>query len=300
MAGTASRYGYELPTWFLLVLVYGAWLSLTAFFHRLPMWLSIPLAAWLVAWHGSLQHEATHGHPTRSPRLNAVLVGLPLWLWLPFGIYRNSHLEHHRTSELTDPTSDPESYWVSDPAWARSCPVRRALHWLNATLLGRLVLGPSIVCARLVAEELARLARGDLSHLRHWAWHIVGCALVVTWLWFCELPVAVYVLAFAYPGVSLTLVRSYAEHKPAAERAHRTAIIEANPLWSLLFLNNNLHAVHHDHPGLPWYRIPAEFRRRRADYLEANGNYLHRGYLEVARQFLLRPRLDPRYRRAGG
>ena len=33
-------------------------------------------------------------------------------------------------------------------------------------------------------------------------------------------------------------------------------IIERGGPFALLFLNNNLHAVHHDRPSVPWYRIP--------------------------------------------
>ena len=46
----------------------------------LPWWVVLPAGAWLTAWHGSLQHEAIHGHPTRSARLNAALA------WLPIGL----------------------------------------------------------------------------------------------------------------------------------------------------------------------------------------------------------------------
>jgi len=68
----------EWPTW---VALSALWLSfgLLTFFHAsLPWWILIPAGAYLVAFHGSLQHEALHGHPTRSALINELLVFLPL------------------------------------------------------------------------------------------------------------------------------------------------------------------------------------------------------------------------------
>src|SRR3546814_3895233 len=72
-----------------------------------------------------------------------------------------------------------------------------------------------------------------------------------------------YLLLFVYPGIALSLVRSFLEHQARPEVSERSVIVESGPLMSLLFLNNNLHLVHHDKPGLPWYRIPAFYRQRR-------------------------------------
>ncbi|MGI9414689.1 MAG: fatty acid desaturase, partial [Hyphomicrobiales bacterium] len=58
----------------------------------------------------------------------------------------------------------------------------------------------------------------------------------------------------------------------------------------LLFLNNNLHAVHHDRPWLAWYQIPAVYRRRRRDVLDGNGNYLIEGYSRLFARYLFRPK----------
>jgi fatty acid desaturase len=59
---------------------------------------------------------------------------------------------------------------------------------------------------------------------------------------------------------------------------------------SLLFLNNNLHALHHAHPGVSWYRLPTLYRARRNELLAGNGGYRFGGYLEIARRYLLRPK----------
>ena len=66
------------------VAIYGGWLALTWYHHALPWWLVLPLGGWLVGWHGSLQHEIIHGHPTRRQAINTALAMAPVALWLPF------------------------------------------------------------------------------------------------------------------------------------------------------------------------------------------------------------------------
>ena len=50
--------------------------------------------------------------------------------------------------------------------------------------------------------------------------------------------------------------------------------------------------MHHANPGLAWYRLPAEFARRREEWLRRNGGYAYRSYGEVFRRYLFR-RKDP-------
>ena len=109
-------------------------------------------------------------------------------------------------------------------------------------------------------------------------------------LWVCGTPLGEYLLLYAYPGLSFTLVRSFLEHRARPEAAERSVLVEAGPVMSLLFLNNNLHALHHDHPGVAWYRLPALYHARRGELLARNGGYRYAGYLEVAKRHLLRPK----------
>jgi fatty acid desaturase len=60
----------------------------------------------------------------------------------------------------------------------------------------------------------------------------------------------------------------------------------------LLFLHNNLHAVHHAHPGAPWYGVPGLNRRDRDQVLQANGGLVYAGYRDVFARFLFRPHDD--------
>lgn len=283
-----SRNSVEWPSLLVALTLYGGFLALTWFYHELPWWLILPLGGYLVAWHGSLQHEVVHGHPTAKTWINELLIFPSLWLWMPFRIYRQSHLRHHRNSSLTDPLSDPESFYLDAAAWARAGRPKRWLLTAQNTGLGRLLLGPPIVVARLFLEEGARLFRGDLGHLGAWLLHALSCALVVFWVVVvCDIPLPAYILLFVYPGLSLTLLRSFIEHQAAEAEGERTVIVESGPLLSLMFLNNNLHAVHHESPGLPWYRLPGVWRRRRVEILAGNGGYHFRGYRQVLLRYLL-------------
>lgn len=274
--------------------IYSGWFGLTLGYDALPWWGVLIGGGWLIAWHGSLQHEAIHGHPTRSDRLNALLAGWPLWLWLPYGIYRESHISHHR-SGLTDPIDDPESFYFTPEVWRRLDPIRRGILWAHQTAVGRLLLGPLVATARFLASEARLLRAGDGSHLRHWALHAVQSALILYWvLAVCGIPLWAYLLLFVYPGLSLTLLRSFAEHRPAVVVEERTVIVESLP-FGLLFLNNNLHAVHHDEPRLAWYRLPSTYRARRDEVLTRNGGYRFRGYLQVCWRYLVRPKDAPVY-----
>ena len=69
-------------------------------------------------------------------------------------------------------------------------------------------------------------------------------------------------------------------------------IVEDRGPLALLFLNNNLHVVHHMHPAVPWYELPALYAARRAHYLRRNDHYVYRSYAEVFRRYLFRAK-DP-------
>lgn len=296
---SASR--VEWPTLFVAAIIYTLFGLLTWFHASLPWWVLVPAGAYVVAWHGSLQHEVVHGHPTSWDGVNRLLVFPSLWLWLPFELYRVSHLTHHIDQNITDPTEDPESYYMTQRQWAEATAIERGLLWVHNTLLGRMLLGPLRCLYRLYTSEIKRLLSGDLVNLHAWLLHGLAVALVFVWVsLICGLPFWQYILIFAYPGMALTLVRSFLEHRASDKIAERTAVVEAGPLMSLLFLNNNLHAMHHADPGCAWFRLPARYRAQKQDLLARNGGYVFaRGYLEVAAQYLLKPKEHPRHPLAG-
>lgn len=287
-AGRHLAQRWEAPTWILVFAVYGGWLALTFRWRTLPWWCVAPVGAWLCAWHMSLQHELMHGHPTRSALINGALAWPPLNLWLPYPIYREQHVRHHRDAHLTDPLEDPESTYMSAADWARASSARRWLHTVCNTLAGRLLLGPP----RSIAAFWLRQARLPPAQApwRIWLGHLAGIGLVLGWVCgVCRINPAAYAAFFVYPGTALVMVRSLAEHRAAARPEDRTAVVEQAGVLGLLFLNNNLHVLHHERPSIPWYALPAEWRITRQDLLGAHGGPVYRGYLDVARRYAWRP-----------
>ena len=221
------RRAVEWPTAGLAVAVYGLWLTVTFEWRVLPTPLLIGLGAISVAWHMSLQHEVIHNHPTKWRRLNQWIGAWPLSLWLPYEIYRVTHLQHHNDLRLTDPLDDPESYYYTCEQWAALGPFGRGISRAQSTLLGRLTLGPAWSIGRFWGHELRAIARGDRRRRIILARHLLEAGVVLIWvLGVCGMPFWTYFWLFSYAGTALALVRSFAEHRadPAVER--RTAIVE--------------------------------------------------------------------------
>lgn len=254
----------------LAAVIYLGWAAATWFHARLGVAGLALVGGWLIAWQGSLQHETIHGHPTPSAALNRAIGFAPLSLWLPYGVYRRSHIAHHASEALTHPAADPESRYRLAPttALARAEIFAAPLH---ASLLGRLTIGPVFEVLGFWAAEARRLARGDRAAWRDWSAHALGVALILLWLHACGLGLVRYVLTFVYPGLALSLLRSFAEHRADADPRRRIAVVEAAPVLGLLFLNNNLHAAHHLRPGLAWWRLPAFYRANRSALLAGGG-----------------------------
>jgi fatty acid desaturase len=117
--------------------------------------------------------------------------------------------------------------------------------------------------------------------------------LVLLWLrYVCAMSMTEYVLCFVYPGCALSLVRSFAEHRADPDPRRRVAVVENAPVLGLLFLNNNLHAAHHDRPDLPWHRLPQFYARERQRLVTANGGLVYAGYADVFRRYLWRAQDD--------
>jgi len=258
-------------------------------FTALPLWFAAPLGSLLITWYGSLQHETIHGHPTPSRRINAAIGSLPLSLWIPYPIYRENHMRHHRHARrrLTEVEHDPESFYLPPGQLARVGRLQGAILRANCTLAGRLALGPAISIAVFLAQE-ARRARSNRRHLRIWLEHALGTAAVLGWVvGVCHIPFLVYVLLVLYPSTSLTHLRSFAEHRADDQSHLRTNVVEAHPLWGMIFLNNNLHVAHHAYPHVPWYQLPRLWRNMKEARIRTG--QIFSGYGEVARQFLFRP-----------
>lgn len=286
----AQGHGFEWQTWLLIIAVYGSWLALILGYRAMPAWLAGALLIVVTSWYMSLQHELLHGHPTRSKTLNRLLGLLPLSAWYPYDIYRDSHLAHHRDELLTTPGIDPEGNYVHARDFASMGATQRTLGWANRTVAGRLAFGPGLTIVQVWADIFTGPRKRGLASVRTWSVHLL---LLMALLWWVHHQSGIkplhYLFGVAYPALALAMLRSFYEHRPAFVPAHRIVINEASLPWRVLYLNNNYHAVHHDLPSLPWYRIPSAFRADRAGYLQRNGGFRLPGYGHVLLRYAFKP-----------
>ena len=126
---------------------------------------------------------------------------------------------------------------------------------------------------------------------RAWPLHLPVMAAMLALVAASPMPVWAYLLA-AYLGLSLLKLRTFLEHQAHARASGRSVIIEDRGPLAFLFLNNNLHVVHHMHPDVPWYALPGVYRARKDHYLRRNGGYLFRSYGQIFRLYLWRAK-DP-------
>ena len=278
------------PTAVLLSACYATWLLLVIN-HAALGWLWHVPAALLITLHSSLQHELLHGHLARNRRTNELLALPALGLFIPYRRFRDLHLAHHRDENLTDPYDDPESWYLSDKAWAQTPAPLRMLRKINTCLLGRILIGPALALYGFWRADLAAIRRGDSQVAKAWLAHLPAIMLVIIILQMNDVSLLDYVFLVALPGMSMLMIRTFIEHRAVEPVDARTAVVEAGWFMSLLFLNNNLHAVHHRSPATPWYALPALWRASRTRVLtEIDGNHYPDGYAEVCRRWLLSPR----------
>lgn len=285
---------FDGPTWMVALLLYGTWVLLMVYNAVLPWWVIMPVGAYLLAWHFSLQHEAIHSFRGVPAWLRFAVVYPPLGLWFPYPLYRKSHTTHHRDIHLTIPGVDTESYYVLRTDWQRMGAIKRGLLTFNQTMAGRLLIGPALRLWILINKECGRVRQGDYSHLPHWAAHTLAVAAL---FWFisgvCGFPWWQYCLLVAYPGLSLSLLRAFTEHRAADDSQERTASVESNAVFGILYLYNNLHVAHHLKPAMPWYEIPRFYRENRSELLRSNGEFVYRGYGQLAKRYFFVPVFSP-------
>jgi fatty acid desaturase len=276
----------EWPTWLLIAVIYGGWYAALTHRQQLGQVVSALLLIWFCAWHMSLQHELLHGHPTRWAWFNRLLGYPPLAVWYPYKLYRDSHLRHHVDFHLTMPALDTESFYVSPARWAEMSKPLQAIYRINKTFWGRLLFGAAIAILTTWANAVREPLHGNWKNVPMWLRHI---AILGGMLWWIHASFGIspfyYLLIISYPAQSLTMIRSYYEHRPAADCKQRIVLNEAGWLFRLLFLNNNFHLVHHDFPAIPWYLLPRIYHSRREAYIARSGGFHVHGYLELMRRF---------------
>lgn len=252
-----QRPAVEIPTLILVFCGYVAWLCLTAAYTVLPLWLTIPGTALVITLYSSIQHELTHGHPTRWRWLNRRLAMLPLSLWIPFDRYLHTHHVHHIDARLTDPVDDPETYYWEPEHWARLSTITRGILKAEQTLAGRMIIGALWRIWLFLYGELCAIGRDEEGVRRAWLEHLVWCVPVILWLEVvCGIPLWLYFFAMAVPANGIQLIRSFAEHRAHSDVPARIAIVENSWILGPLFLFNNLHSLHHE--SRPFHGMSAQ------------------------------------------
>lgn len=291
----------EWPTVTLIVGVYAAWAGVAFFLWPTHPVLALFFLGFILAMQSSLMHEASHGHPTRKCWINELLVGLPIGMVYPFRRFRALHLRHHADERLTDPFDDPESYYRALWQHAELPQALKMLLAANNTMIGRFVLGPLLGTVGFLLAELKLVREGDRAIRKAWILHLVGLAIVIPLVVFVfAIPLWLYVLAPVWLGQSLISVRTFAEHQWSERPDGRTIIVERSP-FAFLFLNNNLHLVHHKSPTVAWYRLPRLFRERRDQWIAMNDGYVFPSYFALLKAYAFRakePVVHPVLRRA--
>ncbi|MEM6727167.1 MAG: fatty acid desaturase, partial [Pseudomonadota bacterium] len=282
-----TRLAAEWPTLALFAVAYGGVAGLLF----LPVWAAIPGLALLIALHASLQHEAIHGHPFRAAWANAALAWPPLTLAIPYLRFYDTHLAHHTDARLTDPFDDPETNFLASADYARLPAWVRGVLRVNNTLIGRLLIGPVVGQVMFVMGDVRAAREGDRRVALGWLLHVPAVVVVIALVLLSPLPLWAYLVA-AYLALSILKIRTFCEHQAHEQTGGRSVIIEDRGPLALIFLNNNLHVVHHLHPNVPWYELPAQFRARRDKYLKLNDDYRFSSYWEVFRRYFLRAK-DP-------
>jgi len=284
----SSTPAVEWPTVFLTLFCYGAWLA-TGFL----LWPSHPILAlavlpFILALQSSIMHEVLHGHPTRNARFNEAFVFLPIGVVWPFRRFKTIHLRHHADERLTDPLDDPESYYQALWMHEDLPPTMKFLLKINNTMVGRFIFGPWLSSVGFFIDDAKQILAGDKAIRKGWLLHAIGLAVVAPIVTFgFGIPLWLYILVPVWLGQSLISIRTYAEHQWSEHPEGRTVIVERSPL-SFLFLNNNLHFVHHKSPTIAWYRLPKLFRERREEWLRMNNGYAYPNYFAMLKAHAFR------------
>lgn len=251
-----------------------------------PLPVTLLVLAFLGAWYSSIQHEGVHGHPTPSPTANMVFLQAPLGLIYPYWLYRDLHLIHHRDENLTDPDLDPESNYVTPERWAAMSTLLRWIRLVNQTLLGRVIVGPALAIVAVFKDAIRRVGDGEnRAGVVRWA---AAVAVILVGIDALGFPVWIFTLGFGYFGLSITMIRSFAEHR-AVDDDVRCAVVCSRWFWGLIYMSVNLHVTHHRHPALPWYELRRVHGQSDAERVAAASAGLYRSYPALIARYFFRP-----------
>lgn len=239
----------------------------------------------------SLSHEILHGHPFTNKQMNTALGLFAIGLFVPYIRFRDTHLAHHIDERLTDPYDDPESNFCDPALWAQKTEWVKTVLRFNNTMFGRMLIGPLLSQWAFMTGDARATLCGDRQIGVAWLLHVPAVVVTLICVATSAMPVWLY-FVLAYCAMSILKIRTFLEHRVEADPTARTVIVEMRCPLALLFLNNSLHVVHHMHPKVPWYALPALYRDNKAVYQDCNGGYVYRSYAQIFRQYFWRAK-DP-------
>jgi len=228
------------------VLIVAAALALS---HPLAWIAAFLLMGRLYARSASLGHEAVHRTLFSNRQVND-FVGrwvLSYPTWVPFELYRRSHLDHHR---------DEMGPKEPDMALYRAYPVTRS------SLRRKLIRDATGQTGIKLFRGLLRAARKG----RGPALKIIGCQIVIIAIFTAIGRPELYVLLWWLPHLTVWRVinrlRSIAEHgglMQSADRRQTTHDVRQSWLASAVLVPFNIgyHLAHHVDMGVPNWNLPA-------------------------------------------
>lgn len=249
---------------------------------EIPLLVQILILIPLITLHSSLQHECIHGHPFLSQHVNDAIIFIPVGVLLPYFRFKDSHIKHHQNASISDPYEDPESGYQDTEIWKKKSRWMQKIFEFNNTLAGRMLIGPTL---SVIGFAKAELGSGDWKVINTWLVHFVMSALVIIAVFHMSTMQIWAYLICCYFAYSLLMVRTFLEHQAHESMRARTVIIEDKGFFSYLFLNNNLHVVHHAYPTVAWYKLPSIFSKNRQRFLEMNRGYSFKNYAEIFKRF---------------
>jgi len=269
---TAAREDLKRPgvAWPTLALLAAAYALAGLSFHgymtarwRAPVSMSLSCLSKYLAF--TALHDAVHGAVIPAwPRANDALgYAAGFLLMAPFQHFRQLHLCHHRyTSDHADAHAD-----TRDPdEWAGRSFL--PLRWVTIPWRYVYFYFRHTADIRLALVEYGALALVNAGFTRA-VWRLCAHDKLDAMLLCHTLPTF---LTFAF----LAFFFDWLPHRPhvVAARAdpfrasHVTALLGAVdwPLWTLAALSQNMHAVHHAWPSVPWFMYGALWRKHGAEF----------------------------------
>jgi fatty acid desaturase len=278
----------EAKTLVLIGFCYGVWGLLLFGPALLPIWITCILIIPVITFHSSLQHECIHNHPFQNNQANDLIASLPLGLFLPYLRYKETHLAHHQKASISDPSEDPESWYLTEANWQRRSAMGQALLKFNNTLFGRMLFGPAIGIMALLRSDIKSIQTGNHQLFYAWGSHLALSIFILMAIgYWGTISIGGYLIC-AYAGMSILMIRTFLEHQAHKSMRGRSVLIEDKGILSFLFLNNNLHAVHHAYPSLAWYHLPSVFRLNRDRFIQMNTGYVFENYRDIIQQYALK------------